>query len=148
MLMKETRERHEMIRDEIVAGLMKEGMTIKDFAKMLGKSQTAVGFCIRSVTSTKSIRKEIIDILGFNLGKNTLQFLQESKQLDQPMTVHLYRVDEAAKLFNVKISTVRSWIHQKKIPITKLGRAVRIRSDIVEMNINSGLEVTDSEKKV
>lgn len=66
MLMKETRERHEMIRDEIVAGLMKEGMTIKDFAKMLGKSQTAVGFCIRSVTSTKSIRKEIIDILGFN----------------------------------------------------------------------------------
>ena len=66
MLMKETRERHEMIRDEIVADLMKEGMTIKDFAKMLGKSQTAVGFCIRSVTSTKSIRKEIIDILGFN----------------------------------------------------------------------------------
>ena len=64
--MKETRERHEMIRDEIVAGLMKEGMTIKDFAKMLGKSQTAVGFCIRSITSTKSIRKEIIDILGFN----------------------------------------------------------------------------------
>ena len=66
MLMKETRERHEMIRDEIVAGLMKEGMTIKDFAKMLGKSQTAVGFCIRSITSTKSIRKEIIDILRFN----------------------------------------------------------------------------------
>ena len=66
MLMKKYRERHEMIRDEIVAGLMKEGMTIKDFAKMLGKSQTAVGFCIRSVTSTKSIRKEIIDILGFN----------------------------------------------------------------------------------
>ena len=27
MLMKEYRERHEMIRDEIVAGLMKEGMT-------------------------------------------------------------------------------------------------------------------------
>ena len=66
MLMKKYRERHEMIRDEIVAGLMKEGMTIKDFAKMLGKSQTAVGFCIRSVTSTKSIRKEIIDILGCN----------------------------------------------------------------------------------
>ena len=64
------------------------------------------------------------------------------------MTLHLYRVDEAAKLFNVKISTVRSWIHQKKIPITKLGRAVRIRSDIVEMIINSGLEVTDSEKNV
>ena len=73
--MKKYRERHEMIRDEIVAGLMKEGMTIKDFAKMLGKSQTAVGFCIRSVTSTKSIRKEIIDILGFNPWENTLQFL-------------------------------------------------------------------------
>ena len=66
VLMKETRERHEIIRDEIVAGLIKKGLTIKDFAMKLGKSQTAVGFCIRSVTSTKSIRKEIIKILGFN----------------------------------------------------------------------------------
>ena len=63
------------------------------------------------------------------------------------MTVHLYRVDEAAKLFNVKISTVRSWIHQKKIPVTRLGRALRIRSDIVDKIIKSGLDLNDSVKR-
>ena len=68
--------------------------------------------------------------------------------MDQKMTVVLFKIEEVSERLNVSASTVRSWIHQKKIPITKLGRAVRIRSDIVEMIINSGLEVTDSEKKV
>ena len=61
-----TRERHDIIRDEIVAGLLKEGLTVKDLAKRIGKSPTAVGFCIRSVTSPSAIRNEIIKILGFN----------------------------------------------------------------------------------
>ena len=145
--MKETRERHEMIRDEIVAGLMKEGMTIKDFAKMLGKSQTAVGFCIRSITSTKSIRKEIIDILDSILGKNTLQFLISTIKMDQKMTVVLFKIEEVSERLNVSASTVRSWIHQKKIPVTRLGRAVRIRSDIVDKIIKSGLDLNDSVKR-
>ena len=145
--MKETRERHEMIRDEIVAGLMKEGMTIKDFAKMLGKSQTAVGFCIRSITSTKSIRKEIIDILGFNPWKKTLQFLISTIKMDQKMTVVLFKIEEVSERLNVSASTVRSWIHQKKIPVTRLGRAVRIRSDIVDKIIKSGLDLNDSVKR-
>ena len=145
--MKETRERHEMIRDEIVAGLMKEGMTIKDFAKMLGKSQTAVGFCIRSITSTKSIRKEIIDILGFNPWEKYPPVSYSTIKMDQKMTVVLFKIEEVSERLNVSASTVRSWIHQKKIPVTRLGRAVRIRSDIVDKIIKSGLDLNDSVKR-
>ncbi len=64
--MTHVRERHQVIRDEIVAGLLRNGMTIRQFAKRIGKSQTSVGFCIRGVTSPKPIRAEIVKLLGFD----------------------------------------------------------------------------------
>ena len=56
------------------------------------------------------------------------------------MNMALYKIDEVADLLNIKASTLRSWILQGKLPVVKLGRAVRIRSDVVEGILNSGLE--------
>ena len=60
------REREQIIRDFIVAELMKRGFSIKDVAVNIGKSSSAVQQVVRGWTSTASIRKEIIKIIGKN----------------------------------------------------------------------------------
>ena len=60
------RERQEIIRDFIVAELQKRGFSIKDVANRLGKSQGAVQQVVRSWTSTRIIRNELIKIIKVN----------------------------------------------------------------------------------
>ena len=60
------RERQEIIRDFIVAELQKRGLSIKDVANRLGKSQGAVQQVVRSWTSTRIIRTELIKIIKVN----------------------------------------------------------------------------------
>ena len=60
------RERQEIIRDFIVAELQKRGLSIKDVANRLGKSQSAVQQVVRSWTSTRIIRNELIKIIKVN----------------------------------------------------------------------------------
>jgi|TARA_B100001123_G_C14840047_1_gene839747 lambda repressor-like predicted transcriptional regulator len=60
------RERQEIIRDFIVAELQKRGLSIKDVANRLGKSQGAVQQVVRSWTSTRIIRNELIKIIKVN----------------------------------------------------------------------------------
>ena len=60
------RERQEIIRDFIVAELQKRGLSIKDVVSRLGKSQGAVQQVVRSWTSTRIIRNELIKIIKVN----------------------------------------------------------------------------------
>ena len=60
------RERQEIIRDFIVAELQKRGLSIKDVGSRLGKSQGAVQQVVRSWTSTRIIRNELIKIIKVN----------------------------------------------------------------------------------
>lgn len=56
------------------------------------------------------------------------------------MNVELITVDEAAKIFKVKPSTFRTWLHRKQIPedtYKKVGSTVRIRTKQFEIFINS-----------
>jgi excisionase family DNA binding protein len=39
----------------------------------------------------------------------------------------LLTVAEAASLLTLKVSTIRAWVYQHRIPYVKLGRLVRIR---------------------
>jgi len=49
-------------------------------------------------------------------------------------------VKEAAEHLTVKVSTVRSWIFQGKIPVKRIGRCVRIEGSTIEKILDSGLE--------
>ena len=49
-------------------------------------------------------------------------------------------VKEAAEHLTVKVSTVRSWIFQGKIPVKRIGRCVRIEGFTIEKILDSGLE--------
>ena len=65
-MMNHMRERQEVIRDYIVAELLKRGLCIKDVAMKLEKSQGAVQQVVRSWTSTRIIRNELIKIIKVN----------------------------------------------------------------------------------
>ncbi len=50
----------------------------------------------------------------------------------------LLTVADVAERCLVPESTVRYWIHKKRIPYVKVGRRVRIEEDVLEALIDSG----------
>lgn len=50
----------------------------------------------------------------------------------------LLTVYETAKRLTLTESTLRKWIFDGKIPVVKLGRAVRIREEVIEKIIEEG----------
>lgn len=52
------------------------------------------------------------------------------------MTSDLLSVDEAAAFLNLKSSTVRDWILNRKVPIVRLGRRVFLRRRDLEALID------------
>lgn len=51
----------------------------------------------------------------------------------------LLTVDQVSECLGVRSSTIRRWIHQRRVPVVKLGRAVRFREEDVERLIRDGL---------
>ncbi len=54
--------------------------------------------------------------------------------------MELMTVDEAAKIFGVKTSTLRTWAYRKKIPdnvFLRIGNTVRVKKKQLEEFINS-----------
>ena len=54
--------------------------------------------------------------------------------------VELLTVDEAAKVFRVQSSTLRTWIYRKQVPSTilfRIGNTVRVRKKQLDEFINS-----------
>jgi len=43
----------------------------------------------------------------------------------------LLRAEEAADKLSLKVSTIRRWILEKRLPTVKLGRAIRIPEDAI-----------------
>lgn len=50
----------------------------------------------------------------------------------------LLRVPEVAEALAVKPGTIRSWIASRRLPVVRLGRAVRVRLEDVEAIIAAG----------
>ncbi len=49
----------------------------------------------------------------------------------------LLSIDEAANFLNLTGHTLRSWVHQKRLPFIKLGSRVLFRPEDLESFINS-----------
>jgi excisionase family DNA binding protein len=52
----------------------------------------------------------------------------------------LLRAKEAAQFLNVSENTIRMWIWQRRLPVVRLGRAVRLRREDLEELIERGRE--------
>jgi len=52
----------------------------------------------------------------------------------------LKRVSEVARELGVEESTIRKWIFEKRIPVVKLGRSVRIKPEDIEKMISDGTQ--------
>ena len=57
----------------------------------------------------------------------------------------LFTADEVREALKVKMPTIRSWIHQGKLPVIKAGRSVRVRETVLIKIIEEGLESVNEE---
>ena len=57
----------------------------------------------------------------------------------------LFTADEVREALKVKMPTIRSWIHQGKLPVIRAGRSVRVRESVLRKIIEGGLEVVKEE---
>ena len=56
------------------------------------------------------------------------------------MTVSLLDVNETAKRLSLSPLTIRGWIFKKRLPVVRIGRAVRIREEDLEALVRFGYE--------
>jgi excisionase family DNA binding protein len=60
------------------------------------------------------------------------------KGMSREKMQELLRAKEAAQFLNVSENTVRMWIWQRRLPVVRLGRAVRLRrqdlEEVIERN--------------
>ena len=52
----------------------------------------------------------------------------------------LYTAEEVRVVLKVKMPTIRSWIHQGRLPVISTGRSVRIRESVLIKIIEEGLD--------
>ena len=52
----------------------------------------------------------------------------------------LYTAEEVRVVLKVKMPTIRSWIHQERLPVIRAGRSVRIRESVLTKIIEEGLD--------
>jgi len=50
----------------------------------------------------------------------------------------LLTAEQTAALLNLKPSTIRKWIFQRRIPVVKIGKAVRIRPEDIHVMLEKG----------
>tara|TARA_B100001123_G_C14636349_1_gene759872 strand:+ start:298 stop:501 length:204 start_codon:yes stop_codon:yes gene_type:complete len=57
----------------------------------------------------------------------------------------LFTADEVREALKVKMPTIRSWIHQGRLPVVRAGRIVRIRESVLTKIIEEGLDAVKVE---
>ena len=57
----------------------------------------------------------------------------------------LFTADEVREALKVKMPTIRSWIHQGRLPVVRAGRSVRIRESVLTKIIEEGLDAVKAE---
>ena len=60
----------------------------------------------------------------------------------------LYTAEEVRVALKVKMPTIRSWIHQQRLPVVRAGRSVRIRESVLIKIIEEGLDAVTQRKDI
>ena len=58
----------------------------------------------------------------------------------------LFTAEEVRVALKVKMPTIRSWIHQERLPVVRAGRSVRIRESVLIKIIEEGLDAVVQKK--
>ena len=60
----------------------------------------------------------------------------------------LFTAEEVRLALKVKMPTIRSWIHQKRLPVVRAGRSVRIRESVLIKFIEEVLDAVIQKKNI
>ena len=60
----------------------------------------------------------------------------------------LYTAEEVKVELKMKMPTIRSWIHQQRLPVVRAGRSVRIRESVLIKIIEEGLDAVTQKKDI
>ena len=60
----------------------------------------------------------------------------------------LYTAEEVRVALKVKMPTIRSWIHQQRLPVVRAGRSIRIRESVLIKIIEEGLDAVTQKKDI
>ena len=60
----------------------------------------------------------------------------------------LYTAEEVRVALKMKMPTIRSWIHQQRLPVVRAGRSVRIRESVLLKIIEEGLDAVTQKKDI
>jgi excisionase family DNA binding protein len=66
--------------------------------------------------------------------------LRHQQLLEAKEAAQLLKAQEAAEFLNVSVNTIRMWVWQKRLPVVRLGRAVRLRREDLEQFIERNRE--------
>jgi excisionase family DNA binding protein len=87
----------------------------------------------------KSSKKKQVHTRSHVTARRALPRRQQAL-LEAQESAQLLKAQQAADFLNVSVNTVRMWIWQKRLPVIRLGRAVRLLRADLERLIEHGRE--------
>ncbi len=82
----------------------------------------------------------ILHIVIIQIVHYITQYRLKLKNMKGKNMEKLYTAEEVRVALKMKMPTIRSWIHQQRLPVVRAGRSVRIRESvlIVKVENNTG----------
>jgi len=90
------------------------------------------------------ILRIILKDIAYYISKYTSKLINmKGKNMEK-----LYTAEEVRVALKMKMPTIRSWIHQQRLPVVRAGRSVRIRESVLIKIIEEGLDAVTQEKDI
>ena len=86
---------------------------------------------------------ELLHIYSYTTEYSIIIINMKGKNMEK-----LYTAEEVRVALKMKMPTIRSWIHQQRLPVVRAGRSVRIRESVLLKIIEEGLDAVTQKKDI
>ncbi len=91
-----------------------------------------------------AILRIVLKDIAYYISKYTSKLINmKGKNMEK-----LYTAEEVRVALKMKMPTIRSWIHQQRLPVVRAGRSVRIRESVLLKIIEEGLDAVTQKKDI
>jgi len=91
-----------------------------------------------------AILRIVLKDIAYYISKYTSKLINmKGKNMEK-----LYTAEEVRVALKMKMPTIRSWIHQQRLPVVRAGRSVRIRESVLVKIIEEGLDAVTQKNDI